>query len=240
MGTQAVAWDAARLEWEVASYVRVLARAEQPQSSSMLWAQVKQVGESLGLTASGMARNRWVIGAELLDVDPPKPVLLRIRHVVSKVDEGGSLVNEPVVHGASLEGSQGDTADPPGGPWTSTPSAHSPGERDVFAVAVALIAVNTVAHVIASGLLPVSVPVVVAVSAIAPLVLWRVHALTTHSGPEDASTADVPAGRHRPRSVRPFSGQQCPHPYRPTRSRLARASRAITRVGCTVPAGRDS
>ncbi|MGI5138470.1 MULTISPECIES: hypothetical protein [unclassified Streptomyces] len=67
---QAVAWEAARLEWEVAAYVRILARAEQPQSSSMLWAQVKQVGESLGLTASGMARNRWVIGEAEADDEP--------------------------------------------------------------------------------------------------------------------------------------------------------------------------
>lgn len=46
--------------------------------------------------------------AELFDVDPPKPVLLWIWGVVPKVGEGASLVSEPVVHGAGLEGRQGD------------------------------------------------------------------------------------------------------------------------------------
>lgn len=49
--------------------------------------------------------------------------------------------------------------------------------RDVLAVVVAMIAVNAASHLVTAGLLPVSVPLVVAVSAIAPLVLWRVHAL---------------------------------------------------------------
>ncbi|WP_210587155.1 hypothetical protein [Streptomyces sp. GESEQ-35] len=49
--------------------------------------------------------------------------------------------------------------------------------RDVLAVVLAMIAVNAASHLVTAGLLPVSVPLVVAVSAIAPLVLWRVHAL---------------------------------------------------------------
>jgi hypothetical protein len=49
--------------------------------------------------------------------------------------------------------------------------------RDMAAAVVAMILVNAVAHLISARLLPVSVPVVVGVSAIAPLVLWRVHAL---------------------------------------------------------------
>ncbi|MFF4314989.1 hypothetical protein [Streptomyces sp. NPDC001507] len=67
---QGVGWEAGHLEFEVASYVRVLARAELPNSHSTLWAQVKQIGESLGLTASGMARNRWVIGNAETDDRP--------------------------------------------------------------------------------------------------------------------------------------------------------------------------
>lgn len=50
--------------------------------------------------------------------------------------------------------------------------------RDVLVVVVALIAVNGASHLVASELLPVNVPLVVAVSAIAPLVLWRVHRLS--------------------------------------------------------------
>ncbi|MFD5567980.1 hypothetical protein [Streptomyces cadmiisoli] len=50
-------------------------------------------------------------------------------------------------------------------------------KRDVPAVVAALIATNALAHLVSSGLLPVGVPLVIAVSAIAPLVLWRVKAL---------------------------------------------------------------
>lgn len=49
--------------------------------------------------------------------------------------------------------------------------------RDVLAVVVSMIVVNAASHLVTTGMLPVSVPLVVAVSAIAPLVLWRVHSL---------------------------------------------------------------
>ncbi|MER5468029.1 hypothetical protein [Streptomyces sp. NPDC002685] len=49
--------------------------------------------------------------------------------------------------------------------------------RDVLAAVGAMIGVNAASHLVTAGLLPVNVPLVVAVSAIAPLVLWRVHRL---------------------------------------------------------------
>lgn len=49
--------------------------------------------------------------------------------------------------------------------------------RDVPAVVVVLVLVNSVAHLVASGALSVEVPLIVGVSSILPLVLWRVHAL---------------------------------------------------------------
>jgi hypothetical protein len=49
--------------------------------------------------------------------------------------------------------------------------------RDMLAVLVALVIVNSVSHLIAVGLLAPSVWVVIGVSSIAPAVLWRVHAL---------------------------------------------------------------
>jgi len=58
--------------------------------------------------------------------------------------------------------------------------------RDVLVVVVALIAVNAASHLVAVGLLPVSVPLVVGVSAIAPLVLWRVHRLSEAGASFDA------------------------------------------------------
>jgi hypothetical protein len=59
--------------------------------------------------------------------------------------------------------------------------------RDVAAVVVAMVAVQAAAHLVAAGLLAVSVPLVVAVSSIAPLVLWRVHTLA-----DDAHTPPAP------------------------------------------------
>ena len=73
---QAVMWEQLSQEFEVAAYVRLLARAELPKSSSMIWAQVKQVGESLGLSVSGMQRNRWTVGeikAEDTQISPSVP-----------------------------------------------------------------------------------------------------------------------------------------------------------------------
>lgn len=66
---QAVMWEQLHLEFEVASYVRVLARAEMPKSSAIIWGQAKQMAESLGLSASGMQRNRWTVGDILHEVD---------------------------------------------------------------------------------------------------------------------------------------------------------------------------
>ena len=64
---QATMWETLNQEYEVASYVRLLVRAEKPGSSAIIWGQVKQFAESLGLSVSGMQRNRWTIAA--LDAD---------------------------------------------------------------------------------------------------------------------------------------------------------------------------
>lgn len=79
--------------------------------------------------------------------------------------------------------------------------------RDVAAAVAAMIATNAAAHLAAAGLLPVDWPLVVAVSAIAPLVLWRVHRLADHAEatPEQplvplvntAPTAAVPLAAER-------------------------------------------
>ncbi|MFH9038980.1 hypothetical protein ACH4FA_06390 [Streptomyces sp. NPDC017966] len=68
--------------------------------------------------------------------------------------------------------------------------------RDVFAVVLSLIAVNAASHLVAAKLLPVSVPLVVAVSAVAPVVLWRVHRLSegqAEPAPEPSVTPAEPA-----------------------------------------------
>lgn len=60
--------------------------------------------------------------------------------------------------------------------------------KDVLAAVVAMIGVNAASHLVTAGLLPVNVPLVVAVSAIAPLVLWRVHALRVDEGTQIVGT----------------------------------------------------
>lgn len=71
---QATMWETLNQEFEVASYVRLLVRAEKPGSSAIIWGQVKQFAESLGLSVSGMQRNRWTIAALDADDDAPQIV----------------------------------------------------------------------------------------------------------------------------------------------------------------------
>ena len=63
--------------------------------------------------------------------------------------------------------------------------------RDVAAAVVAMIATNAAAHLVEAGRLPVSWPLVVGVSAIAPLVVWRVHRLAEHV-PEPVEERELP------------------------------------------------
>lgn len=75
--------------------------------------------------------------------------------------------------------------------------------REVLAAVLAMVAVNVCSHLVTTGVLTVGWPIIAAVSAIAPLVLWRVHALGepehvnvssgTVSVPEHASTPCVTA-----------------------------------------------
>lgn len=80
--------------------------------------------------------------------------------------------------------------------------------RDVAAVVLAMVAVNAASHLVAAGLLPVSVPLVVAVSAIAPLVLWRVHRLAEHI--EQAEPAG--AALETERNLHPVPAEPEPEP----------------------------
>lgn len=64
--------------------------------------------------------------------------------------------------------------------------------RDVAAVVCALILTNALAHLVSAGALAVSIPLVIAVSAIAPLVLWRVKALSARVSAPEASLAVMP------------------------------------------------
>src|SRR5690606_27626274 len=72
---QAGRWEHLLQGRGVASYVRLLARAELPPSSALVGGRGKQFAESLGLSVSGMQRNRWVVAKrddDDTDSDAPK------------------------------------------------------------------------------------------------------------------------------------------------------------------------
>ncbi|MBX6360110.1 MAG: hypothetical protein IRZ03_08525 [Acidobacterium ailaaui] len=56
---QSIQWKRLGQEYEVALFVRILARAEGPKASVELQKVVRQYLESLGLSVTGMLRNRW-------------------------------------------------------------------------------------------------------------------------------------------------------------------------------------
>lgn len=66
---QATMWEQFGMDFEAASYVRLLATAELPDAPVVAWTQVKQFAESLGLSVSGMQRNRWTVAKVDADDD---------------------------------------------------------------------------------------------------------------------------------------------------------------------------
>lgn len=86
--------------------------------------------------------------------------------------------------------------------------------RDVLMVVAVLIAVNAASHLVEVGLLPVNVTLVVSVSAIAPLVLWRVHRLSEAAPEPPAAGTELPP---EPSSVpaepaEPITVERAPEP----------------------------
>lgn len=73
--------------------------------------------------------------------------------------------------------------------------------KDVAATVIAMIVVNALSHLVTAQLIPVNVPLVVAVSAIAPLVLWRVHALRGCEPDAPETSQPVPESRPVPAAV---------------------------------------
>ncbi|MEU7718182.1 hypothetical protein [Streptomyces tibetensis] len=83
--------------------------------------------------------------------------------------------------------------------------------RDVLAVVLSLIAVNAASHLVEVGLLPVSVALVVAVSAVAPLVLWRVHRLSELQ-PEPAAEPVPAVAEPAAEPAEPITVERAPEP----------------------------
>lgn len=69
---QAVAWEALGLEELVAAYVRTLVRFEEPASPVGLGTQVRQLADSLGLSAPGLRMLRWRIVSVAAVEQPPR------------------------------------------------------------------------------------------------------------------------------------------------------------------------
>lgn len=74
--------------------------------------------------------------------------------------------------------------------------------RDVLASVLVMVAANVASHLIAAGMLPVGWPVISAVGAVAPLIVWRVYVLRRVPGvlPQVSAPVpeDVPAFEYEP------------------------------------------
>jgi hypothetical protein len=79
--------------------------------------------------------------------------------------------------------------------------------REIFPPVLLMVATNAAAHLLHGGMLSVTPWLVVLVSAIAPVVLWRVHALLRHEGadpePEPVEYEAPPVAETQPEPVRP-------------------------------------
>ena len=69
---QAVAWEQLRINDQVALYVRRLVIAEQPDAPAAAATLVRQLQDSLGLSAPGLRSLRWEIDTVLgkIEVEP--------------------------------------------------------------------------------------------------------------------------------------------------------------------------
>ncbi|MFE2812633.1 hypothetical protein ACFXGG_19630 [Streptomyces nigra] len=105
--------------------------------------------------------------------------------------------------------------------------------RDVLAAVAALIAVNAASHLVAVGLLPVDWPLVVAVAAIAPLVLWRVHRL---ADVPDEQPVDEPAEYAAEVEAEPVPA--VPVPVRPIPEAVPEGVRLLPIVARPAPASK--
>lgn len=81
---QAIMWEHAGQELEVALHVRTFTRAEEQDASAALVTLVRQQAEALGISVPGMLRNRWRIAeveAESTPVERPQSSRDRLRVV---------------------------------------------------------------------------------------------------------------------------------------------------------------
>lgn len=111
--------------------------------------------------------------------------------------------------------------------------------KDVLAAVAAMILVNAASHLVTAGLLPVNVPLVVAVAAIAPLVLWRVHRLVPEGdekGTHSVRTPGVPEPAEYAAEPEAEPVPVVPEPVREIPAAVPEGARLLPIVARPVPA----
>lgn len=108
--------------------------------------------------------------------------------------------------------------------------------RDVFVAVLAMVAANVASHLIAGGVLQVRWPVIAAVGAVAPLIVWRVYSLKYESGAVSAPALGGEVPGHDPVALewgpRHLWGPGAPAPSAPI---LCFACLSETGEDCTCP-----
>lgn len=69
---QAEMWHKQDQAYEVALYTRRFTEAEQSDSSVTLNTLVRQMGDSLGITAPGLRSNRWLLVDDVIEIEETK------------------------------------------------------------------------------------------------------------------------------------------------------------------------
>lgn len=85
-------WHKNGQEYEVALYARRFTEAEQPDSSVTLNTLVRQMGDSLGITAPGLRSNRWLLVDDIIEVEETQAKAIpsareRLRALPGGIDE---------------------------------------------------------------------------------------------------------------------------------------------------------
>jgi hypothetical protein len=66
---QASAWSLLEYHWmlpQVARWVRVAVRCDQPDSGAALFAQLRGLADEIGMTPGGLARLGWIVAADVV------------------------------------------------------------------------------------------------------------------------------------------------------------------------------
>ncbi|MCI3930198.1 hypothetical protein [Streptomyces sp. AN091965] len=103
--------------------------------------------------------------------------------------------------------------------------------KEILPPVLLMVATNAGAHLVHGGMLRVTPWLIVLVSAIAPVVLWRVHALRRHESAEPESTTDDIVISSPTPVVEPVPETK-PEPSRPVPVAVPEGARTLPTFGC--------